>query len=441
MLRCLLKILIISIITLTGIPVLAEEFAESIVSIVVTRQDYDYMAPWQKSAVEKEDISGVVIEGNRILTLSYRLTDHVLIEVSKFGASRKYTGKVILKDYYSGLALITVTNEDFFKGLKPVIFNTNGAITSGNAVSVKWDKNEVLKQYPMEYAKSVIEFYDSSGVILVHHMISDIESGGKGEPVFVNRKLAGISSWSIPKNKIIKLIDLQVIERLLRDLKEGGKGMPYFNIAASPLGNDESLREYYGLNDSDSGVLVTNVPPDTSGSDVLKKDDIITNINGIGIDDNGLYDSGTYGKLNFYGVFYLKNIVGDKVSMKIIRNKERIDISFTLKPYNNDSFIIPVVNYDKPPEFYILGGLVFQELTREYLKTWGKEWPDKADKRLMYYYDNYSKNHNKVEAKKQIIKQVEKYLFWIFIIIFVIIILIIIDKLFSYDQIIIRLGR
>ena len=120
----------------------------------------------------------------------------------------------------------------------------------------------------------------------------------------------------------------------------------------------------------------------------------ILSINNIDIDDNGLYQSKYYGKLNYYGLIYLNHFVGDSITLNIIRNRKKMKINFKLKPFFDDSFLISVSNYDSPPEFIIIGGLVFQELTKEYLKIWGKDWSKKADKRLMYYYDNFSKYPN-----------------------------------------------
>ena len=45
--------------------------------------------------------------------------------------------------------------------------------------------------------------------------------------------------------------------------------------------------------------------------------------------------------------------------------------------------------FDIPPNYYIFGGIILQELSREYLKTWGNNWQKKADKRLLFYFDNY----------------------------------------------------
>jgi hypothetical protein len=39
---------------------------------------------------------------------------------------------------------------------------------------------------------------------------------------------------------------------------------------------------------------------------------------------------------------------------------------------------------DKPPPYVVLGGLIFQELSRQYLKEWGGNWQKDAPQRLVY---------------------------------------------------------
>jgi hypothetical protein len=39
---------------------------------------------------------------------------------------------------------------------------------------------------------------------------------------------------------------------------------------------------------------------------------------------------------------------------------------------------------DQPPPFYVLGGIIFQELSRQYLKEWGGNWQKEAPQRFVY---------------------------------------------------------
>jgi len=79
----------------------------------------------------------------------------------------------------------------------------------------------------------------------------------------------------------------------------------------------------------------------------------------------------------------LRHFVGDKVALQIVRDKKKMDVSFDLVPATNECYLIPLLDFDASPQFYCLGGLVFQELTEGYMTALGKE----ADKRLQFLFD------------------------------------------------------
>src|SRR4030095_11780753 len=47
-------------------------------------------------------------------------------------------------------------------------------------------------------------------------------------------------------------------------------------------------------------------------------------------------------------------------------------------------YVSPPYNLDQPPAYYVLGGIIFQELSRQYLKEWGLNWQREAPQRLVY---------------------------------------------------------
>jgi hypothetical protein len=52
---------------------------------------------------------------------------------------------------------------------------------------------------------------------------------------------------------------------------------------------------------------------------------------------------------------------------------------------NRDHAISETHLSDEAPKYVILGGLVFIELSRPYLKEWGSKWASAAPQRLVYY--------------------------------------------------------
>ena len=365
----------------------AQDMSKSIVTINVVSQDMDNYSPWQTSDSNSHVLNGCLLENNYILTLAHSLYNNIFIEVLKHGQAKKYRAKIICKDYDTGLAIIQVLNPSFYDDLIPLeLIDEN---TNIERVKVaKWDAYGVLKTYQAETFKNSIQFYGYLGIALFHSMITGLEEGGNGEPVFQNGKLVGITSWYDEENNVIEVISSLNINKMLKDLKETPyEGIPFFWIGTNYINSDEYLRDYLGMSGEDSGVLVTSVPPQTSGHDVLKENDVILSIDGINIDDRGLFFSEQYGKLNYKGLIGLFHSVGDTVNMKIIREKEKMEISFSLVPINKDIFLIPTRYYNEKSYYIVTGGLIFQELTENYLRTWGSEWYKKADLRFINYDD------------------------------------------------------
>jgi hypothetical protein len=60
-------------------------------------------------------------------------------------------------------------------------------------------------------------------------------------------------------------------------------------------------------------------------------------------------------------------------------------VTYRLPKYEYAHSVVPFGVFDQPPEYLILGGLVFQPLTFPYLQRWGAEWERRAPFRLTYY--------------------------------------------------------
>jgi hypothetical protein len=51
----------------------------------------------------------------------------------------------------------------------------------------------------------------------------------------------------------------------------------------------------------------------------------------------------------------------------------------------SEDYAIEPYTIGRQPRYFILGGLVFEELTRQYLREWGANWLKDAPQRLVYY--------------------------------------------------------
>ena len=51
-------------------------------------------------------------------------------------------------------------------------------------------------------------------------------------------------------------------------------------------------------------------------------------------------------------------------------------------------YLVPEDAYDVRPSYYIHAGLLFAPLSRDYLKTWGEDWPSEAPGDLISIYES-----------------------------------------------------
>jgi hypothetical protein len=71
-----------------------------------------------------------------------------------------------------------------------------------------------------------------------------------------------------------------------------------------------------------------------------------------------------------------------------MRDGKVLSVDVTVRHRPADDYVIPPYVVDKGPHYFVLGGLVLEELSREYLKEWGADWLKKAPERMVYY-DKY----------------------------------------------------
>ena len=83
------SVCVITLLSATQLVIAADGVETSVVKILVTKREPDLTRPWTKEAPEKASGSGVVIEGNRVLTNAHVVEQADRIEVILFGNERK----------------------------------------------------------------------------------------------------------------------------------------------------------------------------------------------------------------------------------------------------------------------------------------------------------------------------------------------------------------
>jgi hypothetical protein len=137
--------------------------------------------------------------------------------------------------------------------------------------------------------------------------------------------------------------------------------------------------------DERDGVVVIDVPKRPGTTPVLQPRDILLEVDGFDVDMQGDYLDPIYGHVMLENLSTRHKWAGQPVALKIWREGRELDAVYTLPKVEVARRLVPESAHDAPPEYLILGGLVFQPLTRNYLESWGQDWERRAPFRLAYF--------------------------------------------------------
>jgi S1-C subfamily serine protease len=347
----------------------------------------NYNDPWKVSKPHQKTGSGVIIDGNRILTNAHVVSDATNIQVQRENDPERYAAKVLYVGHDCDLALVSVNDKSFFRGRTPVKLGNVPKLQSTVVTYGYPQGGERISITTGVVSRLEIGSYSHSDKEKFLRIQTDaaLNHGNSGGPVIQNGKIAGIAFQVIQKaDNIGYFIPVPIIQHFLHDVKDGTfDGFPSLGILHQDL-MSKSFRRYVKLPKNLNGIYVSRILKGGSAWGKLRKGDVITAIDGLSVANDGSIST-PHGRLDFSYMVTNKQM-GERVRLKIFRTGRSRTVTLKLRPY---TVIIPwYEEYETRPEYYIFGGIIFQKLSREYLQTW-KEWWYNADRRMLYYYYNH----------------------------------------------------
>jgi len=377
-----------------------KSLANAVVKVFVTTNQMDYYRPWQSKGIKASAGSGAVIDGNRILTNAHVVADHTFIQVKKDADPKKYSAKLIAIGHDCDLALLEVDDPAFFKGVTPLEFGklpqqrdsvtVIGFPEGGDKISIT--EGVVSRIEVTNYAQS-------SRQLLTVQIDAAINPGNSGGPVVQDGKLVGIAMQILQVGQNIGyMIPTPIIDHFLKDLKDGKyDGFPILGIDFMSTEN-ATLREFYGITKETGGVLVSKVLPYSPAVGEIWSGDILLEINGIPIGEDGTFPFRGDQRLSLTHLITVEYI-GDDIDLKIMRDKKIIKAKVRLEEYVT---LVPHSHYFERPPYYIFGGLVFTVLSTDLTYSWGNRWWEKAPLDFVHYSIG-SGRLNKEERKEVVV--------------------------------------
>ncbi len=362
----------------------------SIIRVTVTSQGYQFHRPWQQRRPTTQTGIGAIVPGGHVLVTASLVANHRYIELEAIDTKTKYRATVAVVDYEANLALLKPEDEGFFKGRQPLEIAT--PISPGNALTI-WQVKRDGNIIPTTGKVTSIELraYTRGNFFLAYRLNGSLQYGANNLtlPVVRGHRLAGFVLRNDSSGQTIDVIATQVMRHFLKDAqRKDYRGFPRAGFHYGPM-LDPQLRRYIGLPEEITGIYVQKVikggPADTAG---LSNQDVITHIGDYAISNTGQYNHPLYGNTSIVHLIRTVYHDGDIVPFQIYRKGKVVTLNVQLNHRQPDEYLVPPYVVDRQPQYLIVGGLIFQELSVSYLREYGKEWPSRAPIDLVYYQQN-----------------------------------------------------
>jgi S1-C subfamily serine protease len=355
-----------------------------IVSVRVTGQDWNWRAPWEKQAPWTRTVTGLVVPGQRILVASTAFGNHLLVEAQKLGSEARSVARVELVDQEGPLALVAVDDPAFWEGLEPLPL-AERAPGEGDVTILRWQRTGLLDSYPGTLRQVRSGRHGLSQTSLLTLEIGASTDGlGESEVVVAKGRVAGLVTGRA--GDAYAALASPVLSQFLEGAKNGDwRSFARAGLAWQDLTNP-ALRESLGLQPGETGIRLTRVAAHGSAGGILKPGDVVLEMAGAKLDPTGYYEHPLYGRMLFALLFSDGRHPGETMAVKVLRDGERLDLQLPLRAMLPEQDRVPPYVFGRGPDYLVVGGLVFEELTRPYLAAWG-DWARRAPPRLLVAID------------------------------------------------------
>jgi len=358
----------------------------AVVKIYVVSAERDYWTPWRREAPSAVYGSGCVIGGRRILTSAHVVADARFLIVKRAGTAEKYAARVRFVAHECDLAILDVEDDNFFSGAEPLV--PGDLVSPCDAVTVYGfpEGGEELSVTAGIVSRVEQNVYaHSRAQLLCAQIDAAINAGSSGGPVIRGQSLVGIAFQARKGENISYMVPAPVIRRFLRDLSDGRyDGIPSLEIKTQPLENPD-LRLKLGLVSEDlqfRGVAVSRIPHGSPAEGLLLPGDVLLAVDGRAVAYDGTVEFRPGERTDFNFLVQEKDL-GDAVELEIHRQGGRRKVRVKLSAPLNSTRLVPYLQYDQDPTFFIVGGFVFTPLTYNHLAQW--QMDNMPPLRFIYY--------------------------------------------------------
>lgn len=372
-----------------------QQLLASVVRVNVTQQDWNQWQPWEKEPPRQRRGLAAIIAPGQVLTTAELTANATYLEFESADGTRFLPAKVIVRDDETNLALLGAADpkkgEEFFADTSPIALaepsklgdtleilqlEANGVplLTPGNLQSVDLNTSFLPGQRFLTYLiKASMQSAASSYTL----------------PVVKDGKLAGVLISYNSKDQICDVASTDIVAHFLdAAARQPYQGFPSLGVQVA-VTEDNSFRSWLKLEDDQGGLYIQNVRDGSAAETAgILKGDVLLEVDGQAIDRRGYFEHPHYGNLSWVHLIRGQKAVGDTLPVKLAREGKVLEVEATLTRRNTSEQLVPDYLFDQQPHYLVKGGLIFQELTREILERYGKDWTSRAPLNLLDAYEN-----------------------------------------------------
>jgi S1-C subfamily serine protease len=382
----------------------------SLVRVNVTGQPYDYFRPWQKKAPVSKRALGAVLSQGRVLVTADLVANQNYVELERAESGEKTAANVQVIDYEANLALLEPAEKNFLDDITPLEIASDTVVGDHLAAWQLEATGALIATEGLVTTIQMTRYPVDVGQFLTYRISLSMQyrENSYTIPLVKNNKLAGLLLRYDPRAQLVDAIPAPIITHFLKDVeKPPYEGFPSVGFAYFPT-RDPQLRAYAGEKGKPGGVYVTRVEPNTPAAKAgMQVGDVVTSIANNALDENGNYVDPLYGKIDFTNIITSYAFAGDTVPFEIQRAGTPMKLNVTLEHRAANDYVVAPYTLDEPPLYYVLGGLIFQELSRQYLKEWGPTWQKEAPQRFVYFdrfqSELFPEGHRKIVVLSQVL--------------------------------------
>ena len=335
----------------------------AVVKIFSTFRSPDPFKPWAKQSPRDSTGTGVVIEGNRILTNAHVVMYASQVQVQANQSGDKQDAKVIAVAPGIDLAILQLEDESFFKTHPPLPRASKmpeikdavlayGYPTGGTSLSIT--KGIVSR---IEYTSYN---FPVSGLRI--QIDAAINPGNSGGPAVADNQMIGLAFSRLDGAQSIGyIIPNEEVNTFLADIADGRyDGKPDLYDDLQTLENS-ALRPFLKLSKDVRGVIVRR-PFGETASYPLKQWDVITHIGNTPIDSQGMIQLSSELRVRFR--YMVQKVAKDGfVPLTVVRDGKSLKLNVPVSP--DRPMLIPDLKNDYPP-YFVYGPMVFSKATAQF---------------------------------------------------------------------------